>query len=117
MDRFLGKVMREPEEREFITHDGTALFYRHWPAITGTADRAIVLFHRGHEHSGRFQHVVDELELPQFAMLAWDARGHGRSPGARVKSRLPWPRCATLVPGLCSAQVTCGRWSASRSFT
>ena len=86
MDRFLGKVMREPEEKQFITHDGTALFYRHWPATAGRADRAIVLFHRGHEHSGRFQHVVDELELPQFAMCAWDARGHGRSPGARGDS-------------------------------
>jgi alpha-beta hydrolase superfamily lysophospholipase len=78
--------MRTAEEREFATHDGTKLFYRHWPAATGAADRAIVLFHRGHEHSGRFQHVVDELDLPRFAMFAWDARGHGRSPGARGDS-------------------------------
>jgi alpha-beta hydrolase superfamily lysophospholipase len=42
-----------------------------------------VLFHRGHEHSGRLQNLVDELELPDFAMFAWDARGHGRSPGPR----------------------------------
>jgi alpha-beta hydrolase superfamily lysophospholipase len=26
-----------------------------------------------------FQHVVDELDLPDFAMFAWDARGHGMS--------------------------------------
>jgi alpha-beta hydrolase superfamily lysophospholipase/SAM-dependent methyltransferase len=78
--------MRVAEEKRFITHDGTELFYRRWPAASGSADRAIVLFHRGHEHSGRFQHVVDELELPQFAMFAWDARGHGRSPGARGDS-------------------------------
>ena len=78
--------MRAAEEREFTTHDGTSLFFRHWPATTGSADRAIVLLHRGHEHSGRFQHVVDELDLPQFSMFAWDARGHGRSPGARGDS-------------------------------
>jgi alpha-beta hydrolase superfamily lysophospholipase len=78
--------MRAAQEKAFITHDGTPLFYRHWPATTGVTDRAIVFFHRGHEHSGRFQHVVDELELPQFAMFAWDARGHGRSPGARGDS-------------------------------
>ncbi|HEX5092685.1 MAG TPA: bifunctional alpha/beta hydrolase/class I SAM-dependent methyltransferase [Burkholderiales bacterium] len=78
--------MRRAEERTFTTHDGTALFYRHWPAEGAKAERAIVLFHRGHEHSGRLQHIVDELELPDCAMFAWDARGHGRSPGARGDS-------------------------------
>ena len=58
--------MRKPEERFFETVDGTRLFYRHWPAIADSANRAIVLLHRGHEHSGRFQHVVDELNLPGF---------------------------------------------------
>ncbi len=28
-------------------------------------------------------HLVDELDLPDFAFFAWDARGHGRSPGGR----------------------------------
>ena len=28
-------------------------------------------------------HIVDELDLPNFAFFAWDARGHGRSPGPR----------------------------------
>jgi len=28
-------------------------------------------------------HLVDELDLPDFDFLAWDARGHGRSPGKR----------------------------------
>lgn len=78
--------MRAPEEKHFNTHDGTSLFYRYWPAQNARADRALILFHRGHEHSGRLQHIVDELQLPQFAMFAWDARGHGRSPGARGDS-------------------------------
>jgi alpha-beta hydrolase superfamily lysophospholipase len=73
--------MRTPEERFFATSDGTRLFYRYWPAAPAgqSAGRAIVLFHRGHEHSGRLQHIVDELDLPSMAMFAWDARGHGRS--------------------------------------
>ena len=78
--------MRAFEERTFTTHDGEQLFYRYWPAAGGRATRAVVLFHRGHEHSGRQQHIVDELGLADYAMFAWDARGHGRSPGARGDS-------------------------------
>ncbi|MBI3561774.1 MAG: alpha/beta fold hydrolase [Gammaproteobacteria bacterium] len=78
---------REAQEKQFVTHDGSSLFYRYWPRVTaGPADRALVLFHRGHEHSARLQHVVDELGLEDSACFAWDARGHGRSPGARGDS-------------------------------
>ena len=75
--------MRPVEEKTFRTHDGVDLFYRHWPAMPGAARGAIVLFHRGHEHSGRMAHLADELDLPDFAVFAWDARGQGRSPGER----------------------------------
>jgi alpha-beta hydrolase superfamily lysophospholipase/SAM-dependent methyltransferase len=44
------------------------------------------MFHRGHEHSGRMAHLADELNLPEFDVFAWDARGHGASPGARGDS-------------------------------
>ncbi|QEX21189.1 hypothetical protein FRZ61_11110 [Hypericibacter adhaerens] len=74
--------MRPVEELTFQTHDGVELFYRHWPAA-GSPRGAILLFHRGHEHSGRVAHLADELDLPDFAVFAWDARGHGRSPGER----------------------------------
>jgi len=76
-------VKRTVEERTFRTHDGVDLFYRHWPAVSSAPRGAIVLFHRGHEHSGRMAHLADELDLPDFAMFAWDARGQGRSPGER----------------------------------
>lgn len=69
-------------EHRFATHDGAELFYRHWAGANGSK-RAIVLFHRGHEHSARLQDVVDKLGLPDFEMFAWDARGHGHSPGER----------------------------------
>jgi alpha-beta hydrolase superfamily lysophospholipase len=75
--------MRPVEEKSFRTHDGVDLFYRHWPVVPGAARGAIVLFHRGHEHSGRMAHLADELNLPDFAVFAWDARGQGRSPGDR----------------------------------
>lgn len=80
MDRL---SMRQPLELQFQTHDGQTLFYRHWPSIEGQPRGAVVLFHRGHEHSGRVAHLADELNLPGYDIFAWDARGHGRSPGER----------------------------------
>ncbi|MEO8215624.1 MAG: bifunctional alpha/beta hydrolase/class I SAM-dependent methyltransferase [Acidobacteriota bacterium] len=74
--------MRQADECRFRTFDGTELFYRRWAAVSGDTG-AIVLFHRGHEHSGRISHLVDELGLDDFSFYAWDARGHGRSPGPR----------------------------------
>ena len=65
---------RIPGEHFFTTSDNTALFYRHWPALQPGAKKVIVLFHRGHEHSGRLQHIVDELAMPDTAFYAWDAR-------------------------------------------
>lgn len=73
-------------EKAFASHDGVELFYRAWPARSGTAKGAIVLLHRGHEHGGRVAHLVEELGLDDFAFYAWDARGHGRSPGERGHS-------------------------------
>ena len=75
--------MREQQQHTFSTHDGVELFYRHWPATAGAGPRkAILLFHRGHEHSGRIAHLVDELGLPEFDFFAWDAQ----SPGERGDS-------------------------------
>ncbi len=73
---------RTASEHHFTTHDRVALFYRHWPAARPSRG-AVVMFHRGHEHSGRLAHLVDELDLPDFDFFAWDARGHGLSPGER----------------------------------
>jgi alpha-beta hydrolase superfamily lysophospholipase len=87
--------MRPVQLHTFATHDGVELNYRHWPA-TVPADgprQAVVLFHRGHEHGGRMGHLVDELELAHCDFFAWDARGHGLSPGARGDS----PSFATSV--------------------
>jgi alpha-beta hydrolase superfamily lysophospholipase/SAM-dependent methyltransferase len=72
----------EATEQTFISWDGAELFYRKWMPDKPT-DKALLLFHRGHEHSGRWQETVDSLDLDDVAIFAWDARGHGRSPGDR----------------------------------
>lgn len=42
-----------------------------------------MLFHRGHEHSGRWDDVVEAIAPEGFTVFAWDARGNGHSEGAR----------------------------------
>ncbi|ANF81746.1 hypothetical protein A3K93_05800 [Acinetobacter sp. NCu2D-2] len=78
--------MYKNNQNQFITHDGTPLFYQHWSSShnqNNAARKAILLFHRGHEHSDRMAHLVNELQLDDFDFFAWDARGHGNSPGER----------------------------------
>jgi alpha-beta hydrolase superfamily lysophospholipase/SAM-dependent methyltransferase len=45
--------------------------------------KLLVLFHRGHEHSGRWEDVIEALAPEGFTVFAWDARGNGRSEGPR----------------------------------
>ena len=61
---------RQAIECTFATHDGVDLFYRHWPS-TAPGPGCVVMFHRGHEHSGRIAHLADELDLPEFDVFAW----------------------------------------------
>lgn len=73
---------REATEHQFVTSDGTELFYRAWAPRTASK-KAIILLHRGHEHSGRWQDLIDRIDLNDYWFFAWDARGHGQSPGER----------------------------------
>ena len=69
-------------EHTMKSWDDTELFYRAWmPEMP--ARGALLLFHRGHEHSARWQQTVEALGLQDLAVFAWDQRGHGRSPGER----------------------------------
>lgn len=74
--------MNPSSEHTLISHDGTELFYRAWPPSVPSR-KALLVFHRGHEHSGRMEELVRDLGLEDFHVFAWDARGHGRSPGER----------------------------------
>lgn len=79
----MNQDIRECQESTFATSDDESLFFRRWPAPRASGNKVIILFHRGHEHSGRLQHIVDELNMPDTDFYAWDARGHGHSPGER----------------------------------
>lgn len=69
-------------EQAMTLEDGTHLFYRAWIPSEPTR-KALIIFHRGHEHSGRLEDVVRDLRLRDVAVFAWDARGHGHSEGPR----------------------------------
>ena len=66
---------------QFPTDDGLELHYKTWN-VEGSS-RALILLHRGHEHADRWDSVVPQLEMPDTAVYAWEARGHGQSPGVR----------------------------------
>lgn len=84
------------EESGFNAHDGVRLFHRAWRPTAPASGRALIFLHRGHEHSGRIAPLVARLAAPQDWAFAYDARGHGYSPGERGDA----PDFATLVSDL-----------------
>jgi pimeloyl-ACP methyl ester carboxylesterase len=85
-------VVRQANEHSLALRDGATLFYRAWLPPQPTT-RALLLFHRGHEHSGRWHETVQALGLEDVAVFAWDQRGHGRSSGNRGAA----PDLATVI--------------------
>ncbi len=72
----------EHQEGSFSGYGGIELFYQSWfPNKKPLALLAIV--HGFSDHSGRYDHLVTGMLRRDFAVLALDLRGHGRSPGAR----------------------------------
>jgi alpha-beta hydrolase superfamily lysophospholipase len=59
----------------------SGLFITHAPVpnARGTA----VIVHGLGEHSGRYAHVIAALQASGLSVIAYDHRGHGRSPGAK----------------------------------
>lgn len=77
------------EKNTFPSFDGAHLVYRAWLPDVGVT-RSVVLFHRGHEYGARLSELVERLAQTQpagTAFYAWDARGHGESPGPRGHAR------------------------------
>jgi alpha-beta hydrolase superfamily lysophospholipase len=77
-----GRALMQLSTHTMTTWDGAQLFYRAW-APEKPSGKAILLFHRGHEHSGFWQETVEGLKLDDIAFYAWDQRGHGQSDGER----------------------------------
>jgi len=69
---------------KFNSFDNYAIHYKKWSSSKPT-QKSVIILHRGHEHSGRVSHVVDELRAMglDHNYYAWDARGHGLNEGAR----------------------------------
>ncbi len=64
------------------TRDGLALVTRHWP-VTGATSGVVCLVHGLGEHSGRYAHVARFFNQQGWAVVGYDQRGHGQSPGPR----------------------------------
>ena len=85
------RSMPESVEELFTSFDGTELFYRVWwpggtlARLAEKPKEALLLFHRGHEHSGRFEELVAEMGVLErgIPVFAPDLRGHGKNPGER----------------------------------
>ena len=75
----------QPIESGFDSFDQTRLFYRGWQPVQAAAGapKALIFLHRGHEHSGRIAPLVAQFGFTGHWAFAFDARGHGHSPGAR----------------------------------
>ncbi|MBX3388294.1 MAG: bifunctional alpha/beta hydrolase/class I SAM-dependent methyltransferase [Phycisphaeraceae bacterium] len=69
-------------EHTMAARDGAEIFYRAW-SPESPPKKFVLLFHRGHEHSARWQETVEKLAIDDCAVFAWDQRGHGRSSGKR----------------------------------
>ena len=61
-------ITRTATEHTFRTSDGVELFYRAWPPAS-ESQRAVVLFHRGHEHSARWQDFIDRIGTRRHLVL------------------------------------------------
>lgn len=68
---------------DFTTSDGSALHRVDWPSATASPRGTVLIVHGLGEHSGRYAHVADRLNRAAWAVVAYDQRGHGRSPGRR----------------------------------
>lgn len=67
----------------FTTRDGLSLFDQAW--LPDDEPRlGLIIIHGVCEHSGRYMNLVDTLVPQGVAILSFDLRGHGRSPGRRV---------------------------------
>ena len=77
--------------RHVSAADGTDVLVRHWPADEAEAGGAwagrpwayVLLVHGLSEHSGRYEHVGDQLTGAGLDVTAYDHRGMGGSGGVR----------------------------------
>jgi alpha-beta hydrolase superfamily lysophospholipase len=71
-----------PEKFTLTTKDQLELYAQIWEPQT-PPKAAVCLIHGLGEHSSRYQHVAAAFNQAGFAVLSFDHRGHGKSPGKR----------------------------------
>jgi alpha-beta hydrolase superfamily lysophospholipase len=77
--------MMKQSDFTFQTADGLQLYTASWEPEA--EPRAVVcLVHGGGEHIGRYAHVAAVLNQAGYAVIGYDQRGHGKSPGQRGHS-------------------------------
>lgn len=64
------------------TQDGQELYYQGWTPA-GDPKAVVCLVHGLGEHAGRYAHVGAALNAAGYALLGFDQRGHGKTPGKR----------------------------------
>jgi alpha-beta hydrolase superfamily lysophospholipase len=87
-DRTLGEGAQRVRVRHgyFRAAEGVWLHTRRW--VPESARMPLVLMHGAGEHSGRYDALACRLAQEGFSIHAFDARGHGTSPGRRGDLRL-----------------------------
>ena len=65
------------------SNDGLDIFGQKWENETVAAKAVICLVHGFGEHSSRYEHVAQFFTDNNYAVITYDARGHGRSGGRR----------------------------------
>ena len=67
---------------DLATADGVRLVWQSW-SPEGEPAAVLAVVHGYGEHGGRYTFLVDAMALRGYAVVTFDLRGHGRSPGRR----------------------------------
>ncbi len=74
--------MMQHEDGHFRTHDDLMLYEQHW--LPESAPKVLLaVIHGLGEHSGRYEDFAAWFVPQDYAVYAFDHRGHGQSPGQR----------------------------------
>ncbi len=65
------------------SNDGLDIFGQKWESETAVPKAVICFVHGFGEHSSRYEHVAQFFTDNNYAVIAYDARGHGKSEGKR----------------------------------
>ena len=67
---------------DFAAADGARLFWQSW-SPEGEPAAVLAVVHGYGEHGGRYAFLVDAMASRGYAVVTFDLRGHGHSPGPR----------------------------------